>query len=872
MSGMTAYELIKQVLFPHIGLWQSHLATIGVGTLVSAAIARNLLWGHTSGFFNRNEKAQPPDTQNEWIGDGRLLRSLIDGFPHCIYVKDRQQRFVLANRAQACRLGATSEQELLGKRNSDVYPVKQAEQYTREERELINGERSLVHREECIHQADGRVAWHLTTEVPLYDKGTASGLVGIVHDITEHKRALEALARERDLLRTLIDYLPDLIYVKDTERRFLLANKSLAEVLGAPSPEAVLGKTVFDFYPEEIARGFDESDQAVLRTGQSLINFEDTISDPTGRIEFVLTTLIPHRDSNGEIVGFVGIDRDITKRKRVERQLHDAMKAAETASRAKSEFLANMSHEIRTPMNGVLGMTRLALETDLTAEQREYLGMVKTSADSLLTVINDILDFSKIEAGKLDLDIIEFDLRDSLEETLKTMALRAGEKGLELLCDVHPDTPDIIRGDPTRLGQVVINLVSNAIKFTESGEVTVKVEKQVEEPGNPLLHFTVSDTGIGIPPEKQKLIFEAFSQADSSTTRKYGGTGLGLTISLRLVQMMGGAMWLHSEVGKGTDFHFSVHLEQGTRSVDEIPEAYEKLRGVRVLVVDDNSTNRRILEAVLRRWGMNPVLAEGGRSALVHLQEACTARDPYALVVSDVMMPEMDGFELVEHIRRTVEVERATVVLLTSAGQLGDSAKCRELGVSAYLTKPVKQSELRDAIAKALAAREQDRAALQRNQRPAPAQQPTPKALRILLAEDNLTNQRLTVRLLETCGHSVTVTNNGFEALATLEQHSFDVVLMDVQMPGMDGLEATAAIREAERQRGGHLPIIAMTAHAMKGDRERCLEAGMDGYLAKPINPRGLYEVLEMHANHREQRPDLFLQGKGDAETRLTEA
>ena len=668
------------------------------------------------------------------------------------------------------------------------------------------------------------------------------------NDESERGRTEDELARERNLLRTLIDNLPDLIYVKDTRRRFLIANKRLAEVLGVSSPEELIGKTVFDFYPEEIARACDESDQAVLRTGHPLINFEEPLYDPTGKTEWVLTTLVPLRDSRGQVVAFVGIDRDITERKKAEKHLQEAKESAQKANRAKSEFLANMSHEIRTPMNGILGMTDLALETELTPEQREYLEMVKTSADSLLTVINDILDFSKIEAGKLDIDAVEFDLRDSLDETMKTLALRADQKGLELLCQVRPGVPEVVRGDPTRLRQVVVNLVGNAIKFTKQGEVEVRVETQAQDRETLTLHFTVSDTGIGIPPEKQKLIFEAFSQADSSTTRKYGGTGLGLTISTSLVQMMGGEIWLESEVGRGTQFHFTVRLGLGDRTVEAVPTTIEKLSGLKVLVVDDNRTNRRILEEVLGRWGMRPVLAASGEEALARLAEASEAREPYGLVLTDVNMPEMDGFTLVERIRQRPELAAATIVMLTSAGQRGDAPRCRELGVAAYLTKPIRQSELREAVVRVFMDREQEGDALLLTRHSMRESRRPTVSLQVLLAEDNLVNQRLAIRLIEKRGHGVVVANNGREVLAALEKESFDLVLMDVQMPGLDGFEATAAIREKERQRGGHLPIIAMTAHAIKGDRERCLAAGMDDYLAKPLRVQELDDLLSNYA------------------------
>ena len=654
----------------------------------------------------------------------------------------------------------------------------------------------------------------------------------------------------RSVIHALTETLPDHIYAKDLNSRFILANQRIAEFMGVLSPDVLLGHGDFDFYPKEVAQEFFQDEQNVIRTGEPLLGQAEKILDAEGHERWLLTTKVPMRGRDGSIIGTVGVGRDITIQKLAERETETARQATEMANRVKSDFLANVSHEIRTPLNGVIGMTELTLDTALTSEQREYLDTVRSSADSLLRVINDILDFSKIEAGKIDLDTTNFDLRECVETTLKTLALRADEKGLELLCDVAHDVPQVVCGDPGRLRQILFNLVGNAIKFTGEGEVAVHVNLESSSSEAPLLHCIVSDTGIGIAPEKIQMIFDPFTQADASTTRQYGGTGLGLTITARLVQVMGGNIWVESEVGKGSQFHFTVRMaaaDAKPQRVDPLASP-EVLRRIKTLIVDDNQTNRRILEGMLTRWGIRSTSVSSGEAALSELQVACPPEECYTLILTDMQMPNMDGFTLVEKIRALAKYAHTDIILLTSAAYVAENSRYEPLHFAACLLKPIRQFELRDAIAATLQTRMEE-PTLEVAPLSFPAI-PETTGLRVLLAEDNPVNQKLVVRLLEKRGHAIVVATNGQEALDFLDRASFDLVLMDVQMPVMDGIEATLMIRKLEEGTMHHQQIVALTAHAMKGDRELCMTAGMDGYLAKPVRPQELDQVLLNARSH----------------------
>jgi len=698
-------------------------------------------------------------------------------------------------------------------------------------------------------------------EVLALQTGAADALVKANLDADSLQRSIRySLERQRReqveaslmdseaLYHSLMQSLPVCVLRKDLEGRFIFANQAYCDFTGSTFSE-ILGRTDFDFSPPEVAEKFRRDDRHVAATGQQLRSIE--VNETDGRVVWVEVIKTAVRDAQGRIVGTQAIFWDVTERQLAVQALQQAKEAAESASRSKSEFLANMSHEIRTPLNAVIGMTELVLETPLNSMQREYLNMVLSSGESLLSVINDILDFSKIEAGKLDLDQRVFDLRETCGDTMKSLALRARSQSLELVCHIAPDVPAKVSGDPQRLRQVLVNLVGNAIKFTEVGEVMLDVQIASIDAEHVLLHFEVADTGVGIPADKLPTIFEAFVQADSGSTRRYGGTGLGLTISARLIELMQGHIWVDSEPGRGSRFHFEIPFIISQQNLPEIPvETAVRMSGTRVLVVDDHETNRRIYQEMLKNWQMQPVTAVNAKEAMALLIAAERTGFPFRLMISDAEMPDVDGFTLVERMRRDPKLEQTLVIMSSSADRPTDSVRCRELGIAACLIKPVKQSELFNSIIEALGVTLPEETVLAGK-----AVQPALPPMKILLAEDNRVNQKLVVGLLEKWGHRVTISDNGLEAVKAFQTDPFDLLIMDVQMPEMDGLEATRKIRECELKTGQHVPIIAMTAHAMTGDREQCLQAGMDGYVSKPLRMHELYQAIANLFSKTEDEP-----------------
>ncbi|MBI5383245.1 MAG: response regulator [Verrucomicrobia bacterium] len=792
--------------------------------------------------------------------------TLVESLPQFIIRKDREGRFTFANQ-RFCKALGQPLAEILGRTDHDFYPRHLADKYHRDDQRVM-ATRFPIDTVEANIAPDGTNMFVHVIKTPLVDAtGQVSGIQGIFWDVTERKKIEEQLAYERDLLRALLENIPDRIYFKDVASRFLRASRSLTKRLGLPDPKEIVGKTDFDIHPPEAAQEYYQEEQRIILTGQPLVNKLQRSTDKDGRDTWASVTKVPIFNRNNAITGIVGISRDITKLKQAEEALETARDAALETARIKSEFLANMSHEIRTPMNAIVGMADLLLDTPLSTEQQEFAETIRNSTDTLLHLINEILDFSKMEAGKLVIETIDFDLRKVIESTADMLADRAQRKGVEVACWLDDDVPTRLRGDPSRLRQVLTNLLANAIKFTERGEVVVRVTKQQETSSRVKVRVSVIDTGIGIPPKVLPLIFQAFTQADGSTTRKYGGTGLGLAISRQLVELMGGEISVESTEGQGSSFSFVLPLEKQPESAAPPPPPEPRsLEGARVLVVDDNATNRKILRHQLDRWHVRNEAAGDGFEALRLLREAAQSGPPFTLAILDMQMPEMDGLALAHAIKGDPLTAATRLVMLTSIGHRLDAETRFSAGIEKYLVKPVKQSRLFDTLVTVLssvpsALAEVCAPAQASGGRPA-ASAVDPSKVRILLAEDNPVNLRLALKLLEKLGCKADAVTNGREALQAAETSPYDIILMDCQMPEMDGYEVTVRLREAEKSlqsdRKSSAYIIALTANALDGDRERGLAAGMNDYLTKPVRMEDLRGALERAYAHFEPRTASF--------------
>ena len=796
------------------------------------------------------------DSADQLRAAEHLYRSIVAGAPNALMLIGRDGLIIAAN-PRAAEVSLRPESELVGASFATLWAEGDRPDAERARVAALAGGIARFARS-VVRGDGGRVPCEVVV-VPIRSTvGAIHRVAAVISDISARKAAEQKI----ELLALALRSIRDAVTITDLENRLLYVNRAFEEMYDYPADD-VLGRGV------ELIRSESRSPESELQVGVRTIEGGwqgEVINRRRDGTEFpVLLSTAPLRNEAGQPVALIGVAIDITDRVRQEASLREAKEAAEAArerlevavataremalradqaNRAKSEFLANMSHEIRTPMNGVIGMTGLLIDTDLTPEQRDYAGVIRSSAESLLAVVNDILDFSKIEAGKVELETIDFDLGVMVEETIDMLAVRAHEKDLELTCQLDHDVPLAVRGDPGRLRQVLVNLCGNAIKFTERGEVGLRVSLDASETPALRLRFTVRDTGIGIRADAIGRLFQSFSQVDASTTRRFGGTGLGLAIARRLVEQMGGTIGVESEEGVGSTFWFTASFEPQEAPVERPVFRIEELRGMRILVVDDNRTNRILLCEELTAWGCRPEAAAGGHEALVLLRTAGVERDPFRIAILDRHMPGMDGEQLGAAIKADPAIAATTLVMLSSWGVRGEARLLDTIGFAAFLTKPAKRADLYGALV--TVARP-----FPRSGGPSPlvtrhwlAEQRTRKA-RVLVAEDNTTNQKVAVRMLEQLGYRADTVADGREAVTALGVVPYDIVLMDVQMPEVDGFEATRQIRERERGTGRHVPIVALTAHVQSSDRDRCLEAGMDAYVAKPLLPRTLADVIE---------------------------
>ncbi len=805
-----------------------------------------------------------------------LLRALLDNIPDRIYFKDVESRFLRCSNSMALRLDLEDPKKIVGKTDFDFHPRELAQEFYEDEQRIIRTGQPLINKLEKLTDSVRREIWASVTKIPIYNRnGHVTGIVGISRDVTQLKEIEVALRQAEEKYRAIYENSVEGIFQTSAEGRFLSANPALARIYGFRSPEeliAALTDIEHQLYVEPTRRA---QFSRLMREQDAVTGFESQVYRNDRQIIWISEAARAVRDAHGRLLYYEGAVEDITGRKLAEQEREQAREAALESARVKTEFLANMSHEIRTPMNAITGMTGLLSDTRLNPEQREYVETIRNSTDSLLAIVNDILDFSKIGAGKLSLELIDFELRDTIESTVEMLAENAHRKGIELNCWVDREVPDSLRGDPGRLRQILVNLLCNAVKFTGHGEVLVRVSRAKAGDARVLLRFAVSDTGVGIDPKAIPKIFQAFTQADGSTTRKYGGTGLGLTICKQLVDLMQGELGVESTLDKGSSFWFEVPFEAQSepppRREEELAQSI--LQGLRVLVVDQNQTNRQILHHHLESVGAADASVASGAEALAILRREAAAGNPFAVVILDLDLPEMDGLALVQSIKSDPAIATARLLVLTTVGHRLSTTLMRETGISACLVKPVRQARFWDCLAKVMStsgagasqplssdsAGSSSPARIGSNASPA----------RILLAEDNLVNQRLVLKQLRKLGFAAEAVANGQEVLAALEQVPYDVILMDCQMPEMDGYEATRRIRQRQKDAADPLKpipyIIALTANVLGGDREKCLAAGMNDYVTKPLHLADLAAVMQRALPEVQSRPPPAIVGSTHA-------
>ena len=802
---------------------------------------------------------------------------IAEEIPVPITCQDLHGHFLFANQAFAQRLGLTPG-EIKGQTWRNLVGPEAAKRLIHSDQQVVVSNRKICTTEAHLFRSNGRATYAATAnhtvaiDITRHPQIDSKGNIVGIRTFFTNATPVTPPAQELDMLRALMDNLPDSIYFKDFDSRFLKVSRAQLHQFSIASQAEIVGKSDADIFSQEHAVAARKDELEIMRTGVPIVNKIERETWADAPDTWASTTKMPLLDNQGNIIGTFGISRDVTRQVRTEEELRSAKEEADQANRAKSDFLANMSHEIRTPMNAVIGISELLLDTELTTFQREYLAMVLSSGESLLLLINDILDFSKIEAGKLKLKEESFDLCNVMGDTIRTLAVRAHTKNLELAFSVAPEVPEFVIGDRHRLRQIIVNLLGNAIKFTDQGEVVLEitlVEKTEEEA---LIKVAVHDTGIGIDNAQHEQIFCAFEQADGSSTRSYGGTGLGLAICKSLVELMQGEIGVESKIGQGSTFFFTARLKISKVNPSLDSTIYARITGTEVMVVDDNETNRKILCEMLKNWGLKPTSFADGPSALNQLKRYAQEKQGLPLILTDFCMPSMDGLKFVEHLRETPGIDDAKVIVLSSGLRPDSENQFKALGVIEQLQKPLKQSEVLNSIMatlppvknEMLPSTDTTAGQIAPSQQGVPASPadaqtgdaPTIPALSVLLAEDNAVNQKLAVAVLQREGHKVTVAKNGAEAVTYWKENSFDLVLMDVQMPIMDGFEATRAIRrmEAAQANGKHTFIVAVTARARDSDRAQCLKMGMDAYLSKPIHIADLCAILQRHALAKENQ------------------